>query len=231
MRLERVGEQLDSQARLGARAGQADARPLAVHDDLDGDVEASAPQLDLARETGSSLGKVNYCLNALIDKGLNSGLSDLGRKQADALARREHAELEGGLVLVQRDQHLLAVGREGVGEEFPGRVEGGPVGFEEVEAAPLELAAAAEANRQDLADPAVDDLIGLVGACWYLGLSRGVGVMFVVFVVLVVAAQRGIWNISWCTSVRPRAVNVRIMALHRAPSGRAAASAGTGHAM
>lgn len=27
-------------------------------------------QRDLARETGTSLGKVNYCLNALIDKGL-----------------------------------------------------------------------------------------------------------------------------------------------------------------
>lgn len=27
-------------------------------------------QRDLARETGISLGKVNYCLNALIDKGL-----------------------------------------------------------------------------------------------------------------------------------------------------------------
>lgn len=27
-------------------------------------------QRDLARETGTSLGKVNFCLNALIDKGL-----------------------------------------------------------------------------------------------------------------------------------------------------------------
>ena len=31
---------------------------------------ADLSQRDLAREMGTSLGKVNYCLNALIDKGL-----------------------------------------------------------------------------------------------------------------------------------------------------------------
>ena len=34
------------------------------------------------------------------------------------VARREHAELEWSVVLVERDQHLLAVGREGVGVEL-----------------------------------------------------------------------------------------------------------------
>ena len=32
--------------------------------------EPEISQRDLARETGTSLGKVNFCLNALIDKGL-----------------------------------------------------------------------------------------------------------------------------------------------------------------
>lgn len=44
-------------------------------------------------------------------------------------------------------------------------------------------------------------LIGLVGACWYLGLSRGVGVMFVVFVVLVVAAHLALTRTRWGRSV------------------------------
>ncbi len=34
------------------------------------ETRAELSQRDLARETGTSLGKVNYCLNALIDKGL-----------------------------------------------------------------------------------------------------------------------------------------------------------------
>ena len=34
------------------------------------------------------------------------------------IARREHAEVEGGVVLVERDQHLLAVGRKGVRVEL-----------------------------------------------------------------------------------------------------------------
>lgn len=34
------------------------------------DVRAGLSQRDLARELGTSLGKINYCLNALIDKGL-----------------------------------------------------------------------------------------------------------------------------------------------------------------
>ncbi|MEW2012336.1 MULTISPECIES: ABC transporter permease subunit [Microbacterium] len=44
-------------------------------------------------------------------------------------------------------------------------------------------------------------LIGLVGASWYLGLSRGVGVMFVVFVVLVVAAHLALTRTRWGRSV------------------------------
>ncbi|MFI8631536.1 sugar ABC transporter permease [Microbacterium sp. NPDC077663] len=44
-------------------------------------------------------------------------------------------------------------------------------------------------------------LIGLVGACWYLGLSRGVGVMFVVFVVLVVTAHLSLTRTRWGRSV------------------------------
>ena len=34
------------------------------------EANADLSQRDLARELGTSLGKVNYCLNALIDKGL-----------------------------------------------------------------------------------------------------------------------------------------------------------------
>ena len=34
------------------------------------ETRAELSQRDLARELGTSLGKVNYCLNALIDKGL-----------------------------------------------------------------------------------------------------------------------------------------------------------------
>ena len=43
---------------------------------------------------------------------------ELGRRLI--VAGREHAELEGGVVLVERDQHLLAVGGEGMGVELQG---------------------------------------------------------------------------------------------------------------
>ncbi|MCK6081182.1 sugar ABC transporter permease [Microbacterium sp. EYE_5] len=44
-------------------------------------------------------------------------------------------------------------------------------------------------------------LIGLVGGCWYLGLSRGVGVMFALFVVFVVIAHLALTRTRWGRSV------------------------------